>query len=52
MLSRSQKSSLQSARLLARMFSVEVTIRLFGKIVWSFVWPPETSVSRGQDVES
>lgn len=44
-LTRNQKSNLSSARTLSRWFQVKVEIRLFGKLVWSYVWPPDAVVS-------
>lgn len=43
MLSRQQKSVLGVARTLSKWFQITIEIRLFGKLVWSYKWPPEVS---------
>lgn len=40
MLSKIQRTELSQARGLAKWFSVKVEIRVFGKLIWSYVWPP------------
>lgn len=36
-----QEDSIQQAKRLSDWFSVSVEIRLFGKIIWFYVWPPK-----------
>lgn len=32
------------SRTLSRFFQVKVEIRMFGRLVWSYVWPPDSDV--------
>lgn len=43
LLNSSQRKQVSLVRSLSSLFSVHVEIRLFGKIVWSYTWPPESS---------
>lgn len=36
------QTDLNVARGLARMFSVDVTIKMFGHVVWEYHFPPKT----------
>lgn len=47
MLSKSQRVDLGRLRGMAKWFSVKVEIRVFGKLIWSYCWPPE---SDGEEV--
>lgn len=42
LLSKKQKSALGVARLLSKWFQITIEIRLFGKLVWSYKWPPSS----------
>lgn len=44
LLNQNQKRSLSLARSLSKAFQVRVEIRLFGKLVFKYVWPPEEVV--------
>lgn len=39
------RSDLSRAKFLAKWFEVRVTIRLFGRIVLDYKWPPDAEVS-------
>lgn len=45
LLSKSQKKSLSVARTLSRAFQIRIEIRLFGKLVFSYVWPPDEVIA-------
>lgn len=36
-----QNEIVNESRNLSRWFQVKVEIRVFGKLIWSYVWPPE-----------
>lgn len=42
LLNSTQRKQVSLVRSLASLFSVHVEIRLFGKVVWSYIWPPES----------
>lgn len=44
LLSKSQRVDVSQARGLAKWFSVKVEIRVFGNLIWSYTWPPESEV--------
>lgn len=39
-----KQRNLNVARGLARFFQVKIEIRMFGKLVWTYVWPPDSDV--------
>lgn len=43
LLTRQKKKALNEVRFLAKWFQVEISIRLFGKLVWSYKWPPDNT---------
>lgn len=49
MITRSQRRAVRSVRLLENFVSLKVEIRLFGKLIWSFVWPPQSTVNDCDD---
>lgn len=36
-----EEKIVNDSRSLSRWFSVKVEIRVFGKLIWSYVWPPK-----------
>lgn len=44
-LTKSQKRSVSLARSLSRAFQVRIEIKLFGKLVFSYVWPPDEVIA-------
>lgn len=49
LLSKQNRADLAQARGLAKWFSVSVTIKVFGKVIWSFTWPPESQNPKEND---
>lgn len=45
LLSKNEKKAVKTARVLSSWFQVKIEIRLFGKLVWSYCWPPESKAS-------
>lgn len=43
MLRRNQRAMLRETRVLSRWFQVRIEIRMFGRLIWSYVWPPDMS---------
>lgn len=37
----SQESKIYASRKLARFFEVEITLRIFGQVIWHWVFPPQ-----------
>lgn len=44
LLSKSMRSDLSRAKFLAKWFEVRVTIKLFGRTVLDYKWPPDSDV--------
>lgn len=42
LLSKNEKSAVIMSRKLSRWFQVKIEIRMFGKLIWSYVWPPDS----------
>lgn len=43
LLSKTEKKIVSESRTLSRWFQVKIEIRVFGKLIWSYVWPPESN---------
>lgn len=43
-LNQSERRCLSETKGVARLFSVEIKIRLFGRVVWHIVFPPNSNI--------
>lgn len=44
LLSKIERDAVNSARRDSKSFEVEITIRLFGRVIWHLVFPPNSNV--------
>lgn len=52
LLSKNEKSVLKVGRFVSKWFQVSIEIRLFGKLVWCYTWPPDGVEPSEVDVKS
>lgn len=45
LLTKSQKNAVKTASMLSRAFEVRVTIKLFGRTILDYKWPPDSDLN-------